>query len=224
MEHPSIPHETCMPCYEGASSHEDWHPTRGELLKLGKELTARVRAREDRTVAQMPDPELVAYGQRMRRLLATATDEWWPDEATALVAEWVHGAEKEWRWRQRAARLGADPVQRSAGTWTERVERIKRQVDLLPLIGAETGGVRMHGSTKATCRCPFHDDQSPSLDIDMTKGVWLCRACQIGGDAIRYAELRHGYAFADAVSYLEERCGLRPPEPVRSIRGISNDT
>lgn len=217
MEHPFIPPETCMPCYEGAAEHHDWHPTRGDLLKIGKELTARIRAREDRMVTQMTDPELVAYGQRMRRLLAAATEERWPDEAAALAAEWVQSAEKEWRWRQRTARLGADAVQRSAGTWTDRVDRLKRSVDLLHLIGAETGGMRMLSLRKAKCCCPFHDDQDPSLDIDQEKGVWICRACDIGGDAIRYAELRYGMSFGEAVAHLEERCGIQPPAPLRRI-------
>lgn len=176
-----------------------------------------MRAREERSVALMADVELVAYGQRMRRLLASANDAAWPPEAIALVAEWVAGAEKEWRWRQRAARLGADAVQRSAGTWTERIERLKQTVDLLLLIGAEGGGITGR-PPKIKCRCTFHADDHPSLDIDMDKGVWICRACDIGGDAIRYAELRYGYSFAEAVAYLEDRCGIKPPE--RRIDGV----
>jgi hypothetical protein len=214
----SIPHTQCMPCLEGAAEHHDWHPTRGALLKIGKEMTARVRAREDRTVAQMPDDELVAYGIRMRRLLAQAADDAWPDFLVALVAEWVQGAEKEWRWRRRAASLGADSVVRSGGSWPDRVEAVKRQVDLLALIGFETGGMRMHGRDKFSCRCPFHDDRDPSLDVDVEKGVWLCRVCQVGGDAIRYAELKYGYSFVEAVRHLEERAGIRPPE--REIHGV----
>jgi len=188
------------------------------LLKIGKEMTARVRAREDRTVALLPDDELVAYGIRMRRMLAQARADGWPDFLEALVLEWVAGAEKEWRWRQRAARLGADPVVRSAGSWPERVERLKREVDLVKLIAYEVGDIKMVTSKRWQCRCPFHDDRHPSLDIDTDKGVWICRACQVGGDAIRYAELARGYSFTEAVAYLEERCGITPPE--RRINGV----
>lgn len=211
IEYPVIDLTACMPCLEGAAEHFGWHPTRGELLKIGKEMTARVRAREDRAVAQMPDDELVAYGIRMRRLLAQANESpEWPDFLRDLVGEWVAGGEKEWRWRQRAAQLGADPVVRSAGNWPERVETVKRMSDLLLLIGGETGGIRMHGSTKFSCCCPFHDDRSPSLDVDVSKGVWFCQVCAIGGDAIRYAELRNGYSFTEAVVYLEGLAGIKP--------------
>lgn len=215
---PSIPHETCMPCLEGAPEHADWHPTRGELLKIGKEMTARVRAREDRAVAQMPDDVLVAYGANMRRLLATATDDGWPDFLVALVAEWVKGAEKEWRWRRRAARLGADAVVRSGGSWAERTETVKRVVDLFALIGGESTKIEMHRLGKYSVCCTFHADRNPSLDIDTEKGVWLCRACRVGGDAIRYAELRYGLSFTEAVTELERQAGIKPPE--RRIEGV----
>lgn len=218
MEARPIPLDQCMPCLEGAAEHVGWHPKRGELLKIGKEMTARVREREQSTVRQMPDGELVAYGIRMRRLLASSAEDRWPDFLVALVAEWVQGAEKEWRWRQRAARLGADPVVRSAGTWPERIERVKRAVDLLALIGFESGGIKTRGTTKFSCRCPFHDDRDPSLDVDTAKGVWMCRACQVGGDAIRYAELRYGLTFTEAIAYLEDRAGIKPPE--RRIHGV----
>lgn len=218
MEHPYIPPETCMTCHEGAPVHQDWHPTRADLLAIGKELTARVRAREDRAVSTLPDDELVAYGQRMRRLLVTARDDGWPGEFVALVEEWVAGAAKEWRWRQRAARLGADGVARLAGTWADRVDRLKRGVDLALLIGLEGGGITGR-HPKLRCCCTFHLDHDPSLDIDTDKGVWFCRVCQIGGDAIRYAELRYGLTFAEAVGYLEERCGFLPPE--RRIDGVA---
>lgn len=206
-----------MPCLEGAASHEDWHPTRAALLKIGAEMTARVRAREARAVAQMPDAELVAYGIRMRRLKATAASSDWPEWAVELVGEWIEGAEKEWRWRQQAAKLGADPVVRSPGTWPERVERLHREVDLVKLIAYEVGDIRMVTPGRWQCRCPLHDDRHPSLDIDVNRGLWICRACHVGGDAIRYVELTRGCSFADAVAYLEERSGLEPIAPARRL-------
>jgi hypothetical protein len=182
-------------------------------------MTARVRAREERSVAQMPDDQLVAYGIRMRRLLVMATDDGWPDFLAALVSEWVRGAEKEWRWRRRAASLGADTVVRSGGSWPERVETVKRVVDLWLLIGGESTETRQRGRHKYSVCCTFHDDRDPSLDIDVEKGVWVCRVCCIGGDAIRYAELRYGMSFTNAVAYLEERAGIKPPE--RRIDGVT---
>jgi hypothetical protein len=181
-------------------------------------MAERVRERERWCVRQMGDDELVGYGVRMRRMLATAKADDWPDFLVALVAEWNEEAAKEWRWRRRAATLGADAVGRSGASWADRVDTIKRATDLVALIGFETGGLETHGPTKVSCRCPFHDDRDPSLDIDTAKGVWLCRACDIGGDAITYVELSRSVKFPAAVRYLEERLGISPPE--RQIHGV----
>jgi hypothetical protein len=208
IEYPVIDPAQCMPCLDGAPVHFDWHPTRSALLKIGKEMTARVRERERWWVRQMDDTELVGYGTRMRRLLVTAVADEWPDFLVALVAEWLKEAEQEARWRKRAATLGADTMQRSGASWADRVDTIKRDTDLVRLIAFETGEIRMHGPTKYSCRCPFHDDRSPSLDIDTAKGVWLCRVCTIGGDAITYAELSLSLKFTAAVEYLEGRLGI----------------
>jgi DNA primase len=36
--------------------------------------------------------------------------------------------------------------------------------------------------------CPFHDDHSPSLNVNDRKGLWLCRVCEAGGDAISFVQ------------------------------------
>lgn len=218
MVAPSIPLDTCMTCMEGAAEHQSWHPTRGALLDIGHDMTKRWRERERWCVRQMADDELVGYGTRLRRQIAMAAHDGIPDFLVELLKEWQEDAESEYRWRQKAARLGAGTVARSGASWADRVDVVKGQTDLLLLIGFECGEMRTRTLTTFSCRCPFHDDRSPSLDIDTAKGVWLCRACSIGGDAITYVELTRNVKFPAAVTYLEDRLGIKPPE--RQIRGV----
>ena len=218
IDAPAIPLDACMPCLQGEPVHFDWHPTRADLLKIGEEMSRRARERERWCVRQMDDTELVGYGVRMRRLVVTAVADGWPDFLVELVKEWLAEAEKEWRWRQRAATLGADAVVRLGASWADRVDTVKRATDLMALIGFECGRIEMHGPTKFSCQCPFHDDRHPSLDIDTVKGVWFCQVCGIGGDAITYVELSRSVRFPSAVQYLEERLGITPPE--RRIHGV----
>lgn len=215
-----IPPETCMPCFEGAPVHFDWHPTRGALLKIGQEMTARYRERERVAVRAMPDDQLVGYGTRLRRLLAVAAAERWDDAIVALVGEWLAGVEREWKWRTKAARLGGPSVVRSGASWADRVDEIKRQTDLGMLIAYECIPAKPVGTRGWRVACPFHDDRHPSMDVDTVKNVWVCRACGVGGDAITYAELRYGLSFAEAVRHLEERLGIRHQERNGDIRGI----
>lgn len=217
MQSPSIPLETCMSCFEGAPVHFDWHPTRAQLLEIGAEMTRRVQERDRIVVRQMDDTELVGYGVRLRRMLSTAEADGWDDILIDITKEWLAEAEKEWRWRERAASLGADAVIRSGASWADRVDRVKAAVSVEMLVAYECDGIpKARG--KWTCICPFHSDRHPSLDVDTVKGVWLCRACGVGGDAIRYAELRYSLTFPAAVRHLEVRLGITPPE--REIHGV----
>jgi len=55
----------------------------------------------------------------------------------------------------------------------------ERHLDLRPLRGRSRGLVR----------CIFHDDSSESLSIDLTRGLFHCFGCDIGGGVRRFAEL-----------------------------------
>ena len=210
-----------MHCLEGQAPHQDWHGTRADFLKIGEEMSRRAKARDLWEIKAMPDDQLVGFGIRMRRVLANAIDDGTPDFLLALVREWLDVAKKEWQWRERAAKLGADPVVRTGRTWTERVDRVKEMSSLSLLIAFENDKAQPVGLKGWRCCCPFHDDRDPSLDIDTVKNVWICRACGVGGDAFTYVQLRYGYTFAEALHHLDQRCGIDPPE--RVIRGISSD-
>jgi hypothetical protein len=54
-----------------------------------------------------------------------------------------------------------------------------RHLDLAPLNGRRRGLVR----------CRFHEDQSPSLSLDLDRGVFHCFGCGTGGGIKRFSEL-----------------------------------
>lgn len=215
MEAFAIEPTTCMWCLNGQAPHQDWHPNRADLLKIGDELSRRAKARERDALRVIPDDALVGYGASLRRLLATTPDA--PDFLRDLAEDWLSEAEREWRWRQRAARLGGDAVVRVAGNWRNRVERIKELASLDLLIAHDNPGARPTMGGRWECSCPFHDDRHPSLDVDVLKGVWICRVCDVGGDALTYVQLLRGCTFVEAVAYLEQRFGIALPPPPRRI-------
>lgn len=53
------------------------------------------------------------------------------------------------------------------------------------------------------CRCPFHDDNDPSLMINDDKGMWRCWVDDIGGDAIGFVQRYLNVNFPEA---LEDIC------------------
>lgn len=58
-------------------------------------------------------------------------------------------------------------------------------------------------------RCPFHDDDTPSLGVDVEQGLWRCRGgCNEGGDVIRWVEKFERIAFPQAVRKLAAELGI----------------
>ena len=80
------------------------------------------------------------------------------------------------------------------------IEAAKRAVPVIALAERELGpGVRR--GREVFFRCPFHDDRSPSLRINVEKGVWLCDPCgRLGGDVVRLARLPWRYERDDVAA------------------------
>lgn len=81
-------------------------------------------------------------------------------------------------------------------------------------------GVELRKSGASTvARCPFHDDSTPSMVVDVKKGVWKCHGpCDVGGDVIRFVELKDGVSFAEALRSLAKQFNveLKPPPDGRT--------
>jgi len=90
----------------------------------------------------------------------------------------------------------------------EVVERLKEEVDLAELV-TRSGVALKKAGKDLVGRCPFHDDDTPSLMVTPAKGLWHCMgACQSGGTAIDWVMRAEGVSFRHAVELL--RAGEQP--------------
>lgn len=46
--------------------------------------------------------------------------------------------------------------------------------------------LRVNGKSEAQGLCPFHDDNSPSLSINVNTGLWYCFTCGTGGNIFSF--------------------------------------
>jgi putative DNA primase/helicase len=92
---------------------------------------------------------------------------------------------------------------------------LKRRADLLEIVKASgVVGLKKVGR-EWSCRCPFHDDKTPSLFVDVTQSpqVWVCRGCGKGGTAVDFL-VAGGMTTAAAFEDLRKRYGpIVPPDP-----------
>ncbi|NDC74983.1 DNA primase [bacterium] len=86
----------------------------------------------------------------------------------------------------------------------DEIDALKRTTDLAALIRSR--GVELHGSTSGNLvgRCPFHDDEKPSLVVTPGKGLWRCMSpsCGATGNAIQFLMKKDGLSFRHAVELL----------------------
>ena len=85
----------------------------------------------------------------------------------------------------------------------QRIEAIKRDVDLIALVKAKGVKLRKNGKSYFGL-CPFHADKNPSFSVNPTKNLWQCFGCGAGGDVIRFIELFDQVDFKEAVSRLSD--------------------
>ena len=100
------------------------------------------------------------------------------------------------------------------------VEDIKSRIDLVELISSYGIQVKHAGATAKAC-CPFHNEKTPSFNINSAKGFYHCFGCGESGDAIKFVQKQEGLTFVEAVKKLAEQCGVKIEEaedPDASLR------
>lgn len=60
--------------------------------------------------------------------------------------------------------------------------------------------------------CPFHNEKTPSFQVNRDKGFFHCFGCGVGGDVLKFLELHDKTGFQDAVKQLAQRFGIPLPE------------
>jgi DNA primase len=70
--------------------------------------------------------------------------------------------------------------------------------------------------------CPFHDEKTPSFNVNPAKGVYYCYGCAEGGDVLNFVMKTEMLTFAESVERLAARVGIQltyteaGPAPVRN--------
>lgn len=83
-------------------------------------------------------------------------------------------------------------------------DEVRKRTDFHAFYLREFGGRLGHVKTNGDCMmpCVVHDDTAPSLAVNIINGNFCCFGCGAGGDVFKFAMLRYGLSFADAVKYV----------------------
>lgn len=101
------------------------------------------------------------------------------------------------------------------------LELLKSRVDIADVIGSYVQLKRAGANFKGLC--PFHQEKTPSFQVNPAKGVYYCFGCHKGGDVISFVMEYERTDFMGAVKLLAQQAGLRVPESSRFGGGPHGD-
>ncbi len=92
----------------------------------------------------------------------------------------------------------------------DTIDEIRARADIVAVIGAHVqlrkAGVNHKGL------CPFHQENTPSFNVNSAKGFFYCFGCQKKGDVFTFVMEYEGQSFIEAARTLAERFGVQIPE------------
>ncbi len=74
-----------------------------------------------------------------------------------------------------------------------------RAVSILEIVSRLGLGEPVRRGREYAVRCPLHDDNRPSLTLDVDRSLWHCFPCAEGGDGIELWQRVRGVSFVEAV-------------------------
>jgi DNA primase len=92
-------------------------------------------------------------------------------------------------------------------------DQVKGAVDIASVVG-EHVRLRKTGPNSYKGLCPFHNEKTPSFNVNLTHQRYKCFGCGAGGDVFNFVMQIEGLSFYEALKALAERNGI--PMPKRS--------
>jgi DNA primase len=84
---------------------------------------------------------------------------------------------------------------------------LKHRVSIADVI-SRVVALKKAGGSRLKGLCPFHNEKTPSFNVDVDKGFFKCFGCGKAGDAITFVRETEQLSFTEAVEALGQRYGV----------------
>ena len=92
----------------------------------------------------------------------------------------------------------------------DKISEVRARVDIVAVIGKKVTLKRAgHGYVGL---CPFHNERSPSFNVNPQRGFYHCFGCQASGDVFKFVCETENTPFPQVVRDLAQECGVTIPE------------
>jgi DNA primase len=93
----------------------------------------------------------------------------------------------------------------------EKIAEIRDRTDIVQVVGEYVTLKRTGVNHKGLC--PFHQEKSPSFNVNAQKQFFHCFGCGKSGDVITFVSEIEGRSFIETVRELAKKAGVELPEP-----------
>ena len=91
------------------------------------------------------------------------------------------------------------------------IQQLKAHADIA-LVIENFVPLKRSGNGRYVGRCPFHDDRSPSMNVNPSLGIYKCFACGAGGDVFKFVQEHEKLDFRGAVEWVANFTGFALPQ------------
>jgi DNA primase len=104
------------------------------------------------------------------------------------------------------------------------LDEVKNAANIVAIV-SEYVALKKRGRNHVA-RCPFHNEKTPSFNVNEEKQIFMCFGCGLGGDVFKFIMQIEHLTFPEAVRFIAERYGIALPAttmPGASTTAASGD-
>lgn len=92
------------------------------------------------------------------------------------------------------------------------VEQLKSSIDIVKVVGEYVRLKRVGATGRYLGLCPFHQEKTPSFNVNQSKQFYKCFGCGVGGDVLKFVMEIDGLTFPETLKLIAERNGIPMPK------------
>ncbi len=101
----------------------------------------------------------------------------------------------------------------------EKIEEVRSASDVVDVV-SDYVQLRKRGSNFVGL-CPFHNEKTPSFNVNPSMQIFKCFGCSSGGDVFQFVKQIENVEFPEAVRILADRVGITLPEAEQDFEEAS---